>query len=111
MLMAFDAKRDDLQVREGGHNLNNTYWLNMNPLGNGNFSGGGFRIDRVNLATGVTDPVALPAGRFEKTSNTVSLQMDGRSILFSNNTGSFALGFHHTATMPFSQDPRYHLMF
>ncbi|HYR27362.1 MAG TPA: hypothetical protein VEU30_02790, partial [Thermoanaerobaculia bacterium] len=110
LYMGFDAKRDDTNVRADGHNLNNTHWLLMNPLGDGNPTGGGFKIERVTLSTGATQLVSLPAGRFDHANNTVTMPMDGRGVMFTKNDNTFAIGFHHNPTVPQTQNPVFQMM-
>ena len=112
LLMSFDAKRDDSGVRSTGHNLNNTHWLNMNPLGDGNVANG-FLIERVNLSTGATTSVAPPPARFDATNGGQStlLPMDGRGVMFSKNDGTFAIGFHHNRTTVDPNQATFQVMF
>lgn len=93
-LMRFEAKRDDANVKANDHNMNNTYWLTMNPLGDGNVPNN-FRIDMVNLDSGATQTLAHPAGRFTTSNNTISTPMDGRGVMLSKTDGTFAMGFHN----------------
>ena len=104
-LMRFEAKRDNANVKATDHNMNNTYWLTMNPLGDGNVTNG-FRMEMVNLDSGATSVLAHPTGRFDPTANTISLPMDGRGVLLSKNDNTFAIGFHNP-----NAPQAYHLMY
>ncbi len=105
LLISFNARRDNTGVRSINHNMNNTHWLKMALLGNGDVPNG-FKIDRVRVDNGATEAVTFPAGQY---GTKVSLQMDGRALMFSRNDGTFAMGFHHIRTDP--GDPRYEFFF
>lgn len=116
LLMSFDAKRDDSGVRSTNHNLDNTHWLNMNPLGDGNVPNtdpAGFRIERVDLNSGATQLVAHPPDRFDLTNGgqRILLPMDGGGVMFSKNDGTFAIGFHHARTPLDPSKANFQIMF
>lgn len=100
ILMRFEAKLDDSAVRTTGHNMNNTFWLTMNPFGDGNVKN--FTIEMVNLDTGASEVLAHPAGF----NATIDPPILGRGVVISNAARTFAVGFH----APNSPD-NYHIMY
>lgn len=88
LLMRFEAKLDDSAVRATNHNMNNTYWLTMNPFGDGNLQN--FTIEMVNLDTGANEVLTHPAGF----NATIGPPILGRGVVISNAAQTFAMGFH-----------------
>lgn len=95
MLLRFEAKREST-TKADGQNMNNTFWLSMAPLGDGNLKN--FEIALVDLDTGATTQLQHPAEGFNGTIalNTYNAPtITNRGILLSRADGSFAMGFHN----------------
>jgi hypothetical protein len=102
--MGFEPKLDTLSVLgNDGFNLNNTFWLNLAPFGDGNT--GTLALHLLDAATGTLQALPLPPGRFNGEtmvcagctgapagSVAVNQSAPGKGVIVSNPSGSFALG-------------------
>lgn len=96
-LMRFEAKRDDGGVDAANHNLNNTYWLSMAPLGDGRY--GQVKMESVNLDTGATTLRPNPSGLFNDGTDpanptNVDHPPTDQGVMISRVDGTLAMGFH-----------------
>ncbi|HEX3764841.1 MAG TPA: hypothetical protein VHW23_39365 [Kofleriaceae bacterium] len=101
--MGFEPKLDSLSVLgNDGFNLNNTFWLNMAPFGDGN--AGTLALHLLDATTGTLSALPLPPGKFNNettvcsgcTATTGSVNVNqspvSKAVIVSNASGSFALG-------------------
>jgi hypothetical protein len=102
--MGFEPKLDSLSVLgNDGFNLNNTFWLNMAPFGDGN--AGTLALHLLDATTGTLSALPLPPGKFNNQvtvcsgcttaptgSATVNQSAVGKAVIVSSPSGSFALG-------------------
>lgn len=101
--MGFEPKLDSLSVLgNDGFNLNNTFWLNMAPFGDGNT--GTLALQLLDATTGTLSALPLPPGKFNTettvcsgcTAQAGSVNVNqspvGKAVIVSSASGSFALG-------------------